>query len=114
MSGAFRIYRYHHPDGRAKDWAWREDPGRTLTVRWGPAGRLAQCKTYPASALARVGQTLQQKLRKGYVLVGEQALDDQGQRLEPAPESTPGIPGVESEPAIDLSRIETGVEDGWF
>ena len=114
MSGVFRIYRYHHPDGRAKDWAWREDPGRTLTVRWGPAGRLAQRKTYPASALARVGQTLQQKLRKGYVLLGEHALDAQGRRLEPVPASIPGKPGVEKGPAIDLSQIDMGVEDGWF
>ncbi|NEV60359.1 hypothetical protein [Thiorhodococcus minor] len=109
MSGAFRIYRYHHPDGRAKDWAWREDPGRTLTVRWGPAGRLAQRKTYPATALQRVEQTLREKLRKGYVL-----LDDQGRRLESVPASTPGIPGVEKGPSIDLSRIDTGVEDVWF
>ncbi|NEX19855.1 hypothetical protein G3480_05925 [Thiorhodococcus mannitoliphagus] len=114
MSGAFRIYRYHHPDGRAKDWAWREDPGRTLTVRWGPAGRLAQRKTYPASALGRIGQTLQQKLRKGYVLLGEHRLDDQGRLLEPVLASTPGIPGVDVSPAIDLSEVETGIADDWF
>lgn len=114
MSGGFRIYRYHHPDGRAKDWAWREDPGRTLTVRWGSAGRLAQSKTYPASALHRVEQTLRGKLRKGYVLLGEHALDDAGRLLEPVSGSTPGLPGVESGPAIDLSQIDTGVEDGWF
>ena len=83
-------------------------------MRWGPAGRLAQSKTYPASGLARVGQTLREKLRKGYVLVGEHLLDDQGRWREPAPASTPGIPGVGIRPAHDLSRIATGVEDGWF
>lgn len=71
MNPPFQLYRFYHGNGRAKDWAWRRDPEGTLTVRWGPAGRLLQHKTYPAEAADRLKRTLHEKQRKGYRWVGE-------------------------------------------
>lgn len=90
-------------------------------MRWGPAGHLAQHKTYPATALDRVGKTCQQKRLKGYVLLGERALDDRGRVLgqsisatQPPPAAPPARPQTRAGPGIDLSRIETTIANDWF
>lgn len=127
MSETFQLYRFHHPDGRAKDWAWRRDPAGTLTVRWGPAGRLVQHKTYPASAARQLQRTLSAKCRKGYVLVGERRLDPAGTVIDPGavtpraspasttrPALTPVRPAIPDLLVCNLSQIDTQIEDGWF
>lgn len=127
MNLPFQLYRFYHGNGRAKDWAWRRDPEGTLTVRWGPAGRLLQHKTYPAEAADRLKRTLNEKQRKGYRWVGEHRLDHQGQLLDPrgvwpnpaipdrpSPATAPVTPPVAARPAIDLSRIDSAIADDWF
>ena len=127
MTGVFELYRFHHPAGRAKDWAWRRDPEGTLTVRWGPAGHLAQHKTYPGNAARRLERTLHDKRRKGYRWMGEQRLDPQGRLLDPqgvwpnrvtpdppAPAPAPRTTTQDPRPVLDLSRIETAIADDWF
>jgi hypothetical protein len=35
----FELYRYTHPDGGAKEWAWCSEPGVGIEVRRGRAGQ---------------------------------------------------------------------------
>ncbi len=121
----FELYRYTHPDGSAKDWAWREQPGVGMEVRWGRAGRLVQQATYPLDQRRQVMQRALAKQRKGYRFVGWCRIDPSGRPVDmreadgpqreraprpmtPKPASTPPVPG------IDLSQVETGREDYWF
>ena len=67
---AFELYRYTHPDGSAKDWAWREQPGVGMEVRWGRAGRLVQKASYPPSQRRAIIERALAKQREGYRFVG--------------------------------------------
>jgi hypothetical protein len=121
----FELYRYAHSDGTAKEWAWREESGVGMEVRWGPEGRLVQKATYSLDQRRPVMQRALAKQRKGYRFVGWCRIDPSGRPVdmrepdgpqrEPAPQpaptrttSTPPVPG------IDLSQVETGREDYWF
>ena len=108
------LYRYRHPDGAEKDWAYpvRLAPnaftafyGRTgaaLRQADTPAIRCRGCN--PASeAKARV----QEKQAKGYRYLGEFWLADNRRGLTPAPPSArpvaPPAPAVAVEPAVELA-----------
>ena len=120
----FELYRYSHSDGTAKEWAWREESGVGIEVRWGRAGRLVQQATYPLDQRRQVMQRALAKQRKGYRFVGWCRIDPCGRPVDlrdpavgprearaatpPRPVSTPLVPG------IDLSQVETGREDYWF
>jgi hypothetical protein len=122
----FELHRYTHTDGSAKEWAWREEPGVHMEVRWGRAGRLVQKATYPLDQRRQVMQRALAKQRKGYRFVGWCRIDPSGRPVDllgpavvphearaatpapPRPTSTPPAPG------IDLSQVETGREDYWF
>ena len=122
----FELYRYTHSDGTAKEWAWREESGVGMEVRWGRAGRLVQKATYPLDQRRQVMQRALAKQRKGYRFVGWCRIDPSGRPVDlrepdgpqrepapragaaPRPASTPPVPG------IDLSQVETGREDYWF
>ena len=121
----FELYRYSHSDGTAKEWAWREDPGVGMEVRWGREGRLVQQATYLLSQRRQVMQRALAKQRKGYRFVGWCRIDPSGRPVDlrepdappretgrrpapPRPTSTTPVPG------IDLSQVETGREDYWF
>ena len=120
----FELYRYTHADGSAKEWAWREQPGVGMEVRWGRAGWLVQKATYPLSRRRQVMQRALAKQRKGYRFVGWCRIDPSGRPVDLRgsavgpheahtvtplrPASTPPAPG------IDLSQVETGREDYWF
>jgi len=62
---AFALYRYAHPDGSAKEWAWGE-AGETITVRWGRAGHLVRQAVYPRTRRQTVIQRASAKAAKGY------------------------------------------------
>ena len=121
----FELYRYTHPDGSAKEWAWREQPGVGMEVRWGRAGRLAQKAVSPPSSRRAVMERALVKQRKGYRFVGWCRIDPSGRPVdlrepdgpqrEPAPRPAPPRP-ASTPPArgIDLSQVETGREDYWF
>jgi len=122
---AFELYRYTHSDGTAKEWAWREEAGTGMEVRWGREGSLVQRATYPLGQRRQVMQRALAKQRKGYRFVGWCRIDPSGRPVDlrepdgpprepaarpmtPKPASTPPVPG------IDLSQVETGREDYWF
>jgi len=122
----FELYRYSHSDGTAKEWAWREESGVGMEVRWGREGRLVQQATYPIDQRRQVMQRALAKQRKGYRFVGWCRIDPSGRPVDlrgpavipqggradrPAPSrpaSTPPALG------IDLSQVDTGREDYWF
>jgi hypothetical protein len=121
----FELYRYTHADGTAKEWAWHEEPGVGIEVRWGRSGRLVQKTSYPPSQRRTVIERALAKQRKGYRFVGWCRIDPSGRPVDlrepdgpprerapqpapPRPASTPLVPG------IDLSQVETGREDYWF
>jgi hypothetical protein len=122
----FELYRYTHPDGTAKDWAWCEHPGVGMEVRWGRSGRLAHRATYPVAKRRMVMERALAKQRKGYCFLGWCRIDASGRpvdlrrpatppqdntmdrRVTPKPISGPSLP------RIDLSQVETGSDDYWF
>jgi len=122
----FELYRYSHSDGTAKEWAWREEAGVGMEVRWGREGSLVQKATYPLNQRRQVMQRALAKQRKGYRFVGWCRIDPSGRPVDlrgrangphreraatpapPRPASTPPVPG------IDLSQVDTGREDYWF
>jgi len=122
----FELYRYTRPDGTAKDWAWCEDPGVGMEVRWGCAGRLVQKATYPVAKRRMVMERALAKQRKGYRFVGWCRIDAAGRPVDLRRPSTPSVnhhsdrqttPKRLSPPSIplpDLSKIETGTDDYWF
>ena len=68
---AFRLYRYTHLDGSAKEWAVRDNGDGTFTVRWGKADHLVQSKTRAQKFPGEVDDLIRRKLAKGYEYVGE-------------------------------------------
>ncbi len=121
----FELYRFTHPDGSAKEWAWRERPGVAMEVRWGRAGRLVQTAVYPPSRRRQVIERALVKQRKGYRFVGWCQIDEAGKpfdiRARPAAPSAEAMrpePHAAVKPASgpvpDLSTIDTGSDDYWF
>jgi len=121
----FELYRYTHSDGTAKEWAWREETGVGMEVRWGREGSLVQQATYPTSKRRMVMQRALAKQRKGYRFVGWCRIDPSGRPVDlreadgpkraPAPKPAPQRPAsTPLVPGIDLSQVETGREDYWF
>ena len=102
---AFRLYRFTHADGTAKEWAYRDLGDGTAEIRWGPASRLRQAQVKP-SAVARA--RAKEKLRKGYQDVGTVWLDRHGNRaIGPKPLPKPSQP-------VDLSTLLGGGEGFYF
>ena len=121
----FELYRYTHADGSAKDWAWCEQPGVGMEVRWGRSGRLVQKAIYPPSRRREVIERALAKQRKGYRFVGWCRIDEAGRpfdvrSLPPGPSTAPPRPEPRaaakpaSGPLPDLSQIDTGSDDYWF
>ena len=121
----FELYRYTHPDGSAKEWAWCERPGVGMEVRWGRAGRLVQKATYPPTRRREVIEHALAKQRKGYRFVGWCRIDEAGRPFDvrgrpagPSPAPPRPDPRAAAKPASvpvpDLSQIETGTDDYWF
>jgi hypothetical protein len=118
----FELYRYTHPDGRAKEWAWGSHPDQGVEVRWGRAGALVGRAVYPPSRLKEVLARALAKQCKGYRFVGWCAIDARGRPVAIEPASKP--PGSSREPGRaavppavvlpDLSRVDTGRDDYWF
>jgi hypothetical protein len=122
----FELYRYTHPDGSAKEWAWCERPGVGMEVRWGRAGRLVQKAVYPPSRRREVIERALSKQRKGYRFVGWCGIDASGRPVglhgptgarpdDPASRCrTPRPIDKPTLPLPDLAKIETGSDDYWF
>jgi hypothetical protein len=114
---AFLLYRYTHPDGSAKEWAWGA-VGDTIMVRRGRAGQLVQQAVYPLTQRHAVIQRAPAKVAKGYRAIGEMRIDAQGRPVpvtgnpgERKPARTVGRPAT---PLLDLARVDTAGGDFWF
>jgi hypothetical protein len=116
----FRLLRYRHADGSAKEWGWAEHPDGTLEVRWGRADALVQRATYPACKRREVERREGEKLRKGYRAVGDCTLDVHGRPSRVRPPTPPNAPAPRPAPTtkpvvppLDLTRIGAD-KDYWF
>ena len=118
MSPLYRLYRYEHGDGTAKEWAYADLGNGTAQIRWGPAGRLRQTQSKPLPiALERA----REKRLKGYVAIGRADIDATGavallsrdgadQRVTPV---VPAAPKLDLKPARDIAAL-LGADDGGF
>ena len=78
MNTQFELYRYTHPDGSAKDWAYSvatvDQKGRYL-VRWGKQNRLVGNQPCIYDVVLKWER---EKLDKGYRHIGRGTLDAKG------------------------------------
>ena len=128
LHGPFEVYQYRHPDGRTKEWAFVRFPEGDYMVRWGPNGRLAQSRSYPAASQASLRERSLEKEAKGYRLLGLRYLDqgwcvvdqprpDTFQALARRVKSAKAAPPEPSAaaPGADLSQlIGSGDEKSWY
>jgi hypothetical protein len=114
----WRLLRYHHVDGRSKDWAYRRLTDGGLEVCWGRTGQVRRHCRYPAQDGTAVLRRAAEKQGKAYVPLGEAELHDGAfvpidaprvavrPTTHPMPKATPC--------RLDLSRIAAGEDDFWF
>jgi hypothetical protein len=94
MNTQFELYRYTHPDGSAKDWAYSvatvDQQGRYL-VRWGKQNHLVgnQPCTYDV-----VLKREREKLDKGYRHKGRVTLDTRGNLVTSGPGTQTPVPTI--------------------
>ena len=102
---AFELYRFTHPDGSAKEWAYSDLGNGTAEIRWGPEDQLRGFQEKPVrEAQGRVAE----KLRKGYRFVGTVWLDEHGSRVSvPPARPTPKTP-------VDIAALLGGEEGGFY
>ena len=101
----FELYRFTHPDGTAKEWAYHDLGNGNAEIRWGPQGQLRQSQIKP---LREAWERALQKVRKGYVKAGLVQLDDSGLPVRPV-RTQP-----KRKPAVDLSTLLGPEDDGFY
>ena len=119
MSPLYRLYRYEHGDGTAKEWAYADLGNGTARIRWGPAGRLRQTQKKPVHVAI---ERAHEKTLKGYVAVGPADIDVTGavallSRDHPDQRVTPGgpaAPTLDPKPARDIAALLGGEDDGFY
>ena len=74
---AFDLYRFTNPDRSTKDWAVRDNGDGTYTSRWGKTGTRLQSKNFDKNMLS-MNEHIRSKTNKGYKLIGEVLIDDDG------------------------------------
>lgn len=102
---SFALYRYTHPDGTAKEWAYCNLGNGMAEIRWGPSNQLRQSQIKP---LTEARERAQQKLSKGYLLIGTILLDDLGQRVKTQP-----VRPIRKKP-VDLTALFGGERDSFY
>ncbi len=116
MSPLYRLFRYDHGDGTAKEWAYADLGNGTARIRWGPAGRLRQSQSKPLRiALERA----REKRLKGYVAIGQADIDATGvvallSREGPDPRLPPAVPTPDPKPTRDIAALLGGDDDGFY
>jgi hypothetical protein len=113
----YRLFRYDHGDGTAKEWAYADLGNGTARIRWGPAGRLRHTQSKPLRiALERA----REKTLKGYVAIGQADIDATGavallSREGPDhPPALPAAPKPDPKPARDIAALLGGEDDGFY
>nr|WP_300988563.1 hypothetical protein [Thiocapsa sp.] len=99
------MYRFTHPDGTAKEWAYSDLGNEQAEIRWGPENQLRQRQIKP---LREAWERALHKVRKGYVKVGSVMLDNGGSRV--TPRRTTSV----RKPAVDLATLLGPEEDGFY
>lgn len=115
---AVELYRFTHPDGSAKDWAYRELPTGDAEIRWGPCRCLRQFQFKPIKVALKRAQT---KMRQGYVYIGTVGLDAQGRVVSPASAVAASAPfvtrqavSVRSVPPLALADLFGTESEGFY
>jgi hypothetical protein len=113
----YRLFRYDHGDGTAKEWAYADLGNGTAQIRWGPAGRLRQSQSKPLPiALERA----REKRLQGYVAVGRADIAATGavallSREGPDhPPALPAAPKPDPKPTRDIAALLGGDDDGFY
>jgi hypothetical protein len=104
----FELYRFTHPDGTAKEWAYADLGNEQAEIRWGPQGQLRQRQMKP---LREAWDRALQKVRKGYVKVGVVMLDAVGTPVKPP---RPATLRTTSKTAVDLATLLGPADDGFY
>ncbi len=84
----FELYRFTNPDRSTKDWAVRDNGDGTYTSRWGKTGTRLQSKTFNKNMLS-MNEHVRSKTNKGYRLIGEVLIDDDGKITSASQTSKP-------------------------
>lgn len=103
----FELYRFRHPDGRSKEWAYRDLGNGETEIRWGPARQLGQFQFKPLRVTLDRART---KLRQGYTYVGSVWLDAHGRPTSSAPSAT----ADRRRPALKLSDLLGPTDDSFY
>lgn len=74
----FRLFRFYHANGSAKDWCYRNLLNGTAEIRWGSADRLYH---WQIKSLTQALIRAEQKEAKGYLFLGCIQLDERGNRV---------------------------------
>lgn len=106
----FEVYRFLHPDGRAKEWAYRELGNGDAEIRWGPQRHLRQAQIKPLSLTLERARA---KVRQGYTYVGSVWLDVLG-RPSVAPSPTVSDTRASRHTAVDLSVLLGPHDDSFY
>lgn len=101
MNREFRLYRFDHADGTAKEWAVTYLGNGKAETRWGKAGHLTGTLVVPTAVAMKREQ---EKERKGYRPIGRVLLDDQGR--SPTVGMTVSTAPVPSRPPMAASKAE--------
>ena len=96
----WQLFRYRNSDGSSKDWAVTTNPDGSISTRWGKtAARLPSINTRQG---IRQFDIERQKQAKGYVFVGEVAIDSDGIVFLPGQNPNPGDQQLEVEQSRSL------------
>ncbi|MBV5311164.1 hypothetical protein [Chromatium okenii] len=114
MSNVY-LYRYTHPDGTAKEWAWGLLENGDIEVRWGSAGYLHQNQRYPYHQQGKILARAQAKCNKGYVFIGVRHLNASGRYDDHSiAASASSILRSPITPVFNFSMLDSEIPDGWF
>ena len=102
---SFELYRYNHPDGTAKEWAYSDLGDGTAEIRWGAPYQLRQSQIKP---LREAQNRAEIKVRKGYRLIGTILFDDLGRRVK-----TQSVRPTRKNP-VDLTTLLGASDDSFY
>jgi hypothetical protein len=116
----YELYRYQHPDGRAKEWAYADLGNGVAEIRWGSQGHLRQHQEKPIRVAV---ERAREKEGKGYVWQGRCVIDSTGcahpvaRQFSPppaAPLPRPPPPPPPKKTSVDLTALLGEAHEGFY